>query len=71
MNASDLGGTPIKDEKIAKLKKKEASERTLKNQARREITELKILLQRAKAAIEESGYEDFDYGLMSEIDKAT
>ena len=37
MNASNLGGTSIKDEKIAKLEKKEASERTLKNQARREI----------------------------------
>ena len=69
MNVSDLGGTSIKDEKIAKLEKKEVSERTLKNQARREIKELKVLLQRAKAAIEEAGYEDFDYGLMDEINK--
>ena len=69
MNASDLGGTSIKDEKIAKLEKKEVSERTLKNQARREIKELKIFLQRAKTAIEEAGYEDFDCGLMNEIDK--
>ena len=70
MDASNLGGTSIKDEKIAKLEKKEASERTLKNQARLEIKELKGLLQRAKAAIGEAGYEDFDYGLMDEIDKA-
>ena len=47
MNINDMGGTSIKDEKIAKLEKKEASERTLKNQARREIITLTAWKEKA------------------------
>ena len=35
-----------------------------------DIERLKLLLSRSKQAISEAGYEDFDEGLMSDIDEA-